>query len=509
MSRVTQHEAAVRSASLPRVLRGVIVLGALVTLVFRIYLAYEMPLWLDETWSAMIANQPDWISFWREAWLDCNPPLYYFFLTLWVSVFGDSNLAMRLPSFIFVVAAAIAPIVRRPRGLNETAAWTWGALILLWGPGIFVILDARGYGLLLLLSTLSCLIVSELHERLTMRSAAIWVALCALMFLTHYFAAMLIAGQALVLLQRHRLDLIKVWPAGLLAVPAIAWFAYHFPRLAEYARPDVVWYRNTTSADALGYFFYVMGGQIFVVLSLLAIIFLFALLQKVGDLKSTESSGLPSTNSLAAVALAGAIGLALAIIMGMYQPSLTNRYLVPLMPAAMLVWVLMTLKSAKQTLLSLLLVIIFLLPGLNFDLITRIANGRSLYGYEKGSDFLATHEPTRLLFIWDHPAAKILDRRSLAGIGEFFLKRHGLDVPTTALLVRETDDPNGILRSVADGKRPAIIWLYNTARRSAARLNPPMLQNDPAWECRSFRRPAEGTFALGAIACVRMDGSDA
>lgn len=46
----------------------------------RVPVAASAPLWLDETWSAMIATRPGWASFWHEARLDVNPPLYYLVL---------------------------------------------------------------------------------------------------------------------------------------------------------------------------------------------------------------------------------------------------------------------------------------------------------------------------------------------------------------------------------------------------------------------------------------------
>ena len=76
----------------PRWLGAVAVVAVLYIVAIRLQVAANAPLWMDETWSAMIAMQPDWAAFWREAWLDCNPPLYYMFLHGWVSAFGDSTL---------------------------------------------------------------------------------------------------------------------------------------------------------------------------------------------------------------------------------------------------------------------------------------------------------------------------------------------------------------------------------------------------------------------------------
>lgn len=487
-------------------LRGVICLGACAVLAIRVWLAGQLPLWLDETWSAMIATQPDWASFWREAWLDCNPPLYYVLLSAWVVLFGDANLALRLPSVVFVAAAALAPLAWRPRGLNPIAAWTWAALIVLWGPGIYVTIDARGYGLLLLLSTLSCLLVMQLLERPALRTAGAWVAIGTMMFLTHYFSAVFLAAQALVLVRRHGLALLRLWPAGAPAIPGLLWFAWHYPRLREYARPDVVWYKTTTLADAYGHVAYAAGGgkAVAFVPMVLAILLAGLLVRRRRDGRDAPLDEGPSPSAWP-VALAGWIGIALALVMGSVQPSLTDRYFVPMVPPVLLTFALLAQRSGRQTLVSLLLVIVFLVPGLQVDRLWRAAQARYLFGYEHASAFVAARRPTNVVFLWDHPAAKILDRGSLAGIGGYFLKRDGLDVATTALVVDEADDANARLRAAATGERPAVIWLYNTARRSAARFHPPVLGNDPGWECRHYRRPTEDAFELGAIACVKKE----
>lgn len=118
----------------------------------RFWLAQGLPLWLDETWTAMIARQPTWNAFWREVWLDCNAPFYYLLMWLWEGVAGQSNLALRLPSIVFVTLAGVLPAFWRAPGMSREAALTWAALLCLWWPGIAVSLDARAYGLLLLVS---------------------------------------------------------------------------------------------------------------------------------------------------------------------------------------------------------------------------------------------------------------------------------------------------------------------------------------------------------------------
>src|SRR4051812_14821337 len=76
--------------------------GGAAVLAIRFWLIPGLPLWLDETWTAVIAGQPTWAAFWREVWLDANAPLYYLVMALWP---GEGNFALRLPSLIFMSAA--------------------------------------------------------------------------------------------------------------------------------------------------------------------------------------------------------------------------------------------------------------------------------------------------------------------------------------------------------------------------------------------------------------------
>ncbi|MEO8723466.1 MAG: glycosyltransferase family 39 protein [Sphingobium sp.] len=480
-------------------------LAAAYVIASRLNVAVTAPLWLDETWSAMIATRPEWTGFWREAWLDCNPPLYYLFLTGWVSIFGDSNLMLRLPSFLFVFLAAILPVAWRPKGLNQTAAWTWAGLILLWPPGTLMMLDARSYALMLLLSTASCLVFARLLDQLSHKLAVAWVALGTMMFLTHYFSAVLLAAQGLVLIWRYRAMLFRIWPAAVIAVPGLGWFAIHLPRLEAYARKDVAWQQLTNVESSLGYLLYIVGALNLVFFGLI----LFIVICAGFDRKATRPSGAviiaPADRDLLLVAATAVIGFGLAICIGLLQASLINRYLVPLVPPTLLGFTLILQRSARQEIAGILLTLAFLLPGINPKTIEKFAEMRGMYGYERGSDFVATYQPDKMLFVWDHPTAKILDQRSLVRIGGYFQHRASVNIPVQALVIPDSADANLVLRTAAKGKSTGIIWLYNTADRTSARNHPPSFENDPAWICRDRGLVAGKMPSLGVVACVKME----
>lgn len=478
----------------------------------------EMPLWVDETWSAMIATKPTWTEFWREAWLDCNPPLYYLVLAAWTSIVGDSNFMLRLPSGLFVLAAAAAPLMVRLRDADPAILRTWALLLLAWQPGLFVIADARGYGLILLLSVLSCLALCKLLRKADLSSAIIWVGLNTLMFLTHYYAAVLALGQAAVVVYLHRSRVLRLWPAALAAIPGLAWFFYHYPRLQDYARPDVIWYEPLTIPGAIGLFVYVFGAGQLLTLAVLTIIAV-ALVRRHFRQEQVSSPEENRSGDLPLIVGSGATAFVIAMLVGATQPSLTPRYLIPLAPPAMLALALALRCLPRPDLMTAAVVLAMILPGFSKPGVVRELSNRAAYGFENGSDFVNAYQPDSVVLLWDHPASKILDRGSLTALGSYLLARSGAKVRADAIVIPDSADGNIALREAATGKRPAIIWLYNTARRSAARDHPPTFASDARWSCHHQgltqreksswwgHTKKQAATMLGAIACVKTGNS--
>lgn len=479
----------------------------------RLWIGLSIPLWLDETWTVMIASQPDWTRFWREAWLDVNPPLYYAFMKGWITVAGDSNLALRLPSFFFYYLAAAVPLIWKEHGLPRHATLAWSALILLWNPGVAMTLDARGYSLLILICMCLSLAFIRAWKTCTSSNLLLWSGLGAAAVLTHYFAGFLVATQGVMLLWRWRLQLAQRAPALAPLGLAAAWMTYHLPRLRDYARPDVVWYDPTGWEEVVRYAIFTFGGlnPLFAILLVLALggalwrsnwefgggkLSLRQVHRHTAEIQPTHVALVSATLSLVFILL---ISSALA--------SLTERYLVPLVPLMLLGVVLVTLRIGRSNLALSLVVLAYAAVAINPMGHLESLEERSFYGYEAPSDFVAKAEPTDLVFIWDHPAAKILDRGSLEKIGGYFLNRTGLDVRTHALILSNSEDPNVAIRAAVKNDRTAVIWLYDAQHRSAAARFPPNLDDRPPWDCSDQRsytnRNRSWRLSVGRIACVQ------
>lgn len=487
------------AAALPNSVRlsrpwiGGALLGMLGTLALRVWVGRDLPLWLDESWTGMIATQPDQHAFWREAWLDCNPPLYYGLMALWTKVAGSSDLALRLPSLICVTLAPLLPLWGRLPGLSAPARITWALLLALWGPGFEVAADARGYGLLYLLSVAQLLAFVALMIAPDRRRATLWAAFSALAGLTHYHALLGAGLQGLMLIWQHRARALTLWPAALAFVPTFGWLAIHAPRLADYARPDVAWYEAMTSDLAAGFVRYALGltgAGIALVLIGLGI-----------GAAWRHRSGRPSKAQDAirvwqVAAMISLLGLGVELGLSSLKPMLTDRYLVPLVPSLLLGLVLLVQHWLRGVGLAALVALYAGMLHPAEDRAKLIAKTR--YGFAPASAFIAEQNPRRLIFVWDHPAAHILDPGSVSKLGGFFLARAGHALPVAAVTLSPRDDANRRLPAVA-GDTGGIIWIYNRARASSARQNPP---RPSAWAGRHcLWSPGRwvGTLACGPV----------
>jgi hypothetical protein len=166
--------------------------------------------WLDEAatgrlvrmgFGAMIRALPDGES---------TPPLYYVLAWLWTRLFGTGEVGLRSLSALLgtltiavVYAAAARLLGRRPA--VAAAALTAFSPLLIWYSQ-----EARSYALLVALCAASLWALAEALER--DRGLVVWATVCALALATHYFAAFLIAPEAIWL----------AWVRGRAAAPALA-----------------------------------------------------------------------------------------------------------------------------------------------------------------------------------------------------------------------------------------------------------------------------------------------
>lgn len=481
------------SAALP----ATIVAGVFLMTLERVVAQLGLPLWLDETWTAAIAGRSTWSGFAHEAWLDCNPPLYYAVMKLWISTAGTSNVALRVPSFAFMTLAAAMPLLWRMHGLTREARLTWAALIFCWWPGLTISADARCYGMLMAISVGQTMAHIVLLQQPSTRRAWCWTICAAMAVMTHYYAVPVVAAQGVVYLHVHRARAIRTWSALLPFVPVLAWMVHHASRLADYARPDVAWYLPVSIYTLSDFLAYVLGAQTtqFAVVACTGILVLWWSIRNRPDPVRDEVGAIDP--AIRWTAIAGVVGIALAIGLAVVKPTLTERYLTPAVPSVLLGLVLCIRHIRGTHRAFAMLVTVFWLGGAAPYALTRQLNDRADYGYEKGSSYLSAARPNTLVFAWDHPAEKIMARESLDRIGGYFLRRDGVPVSVVPVTLRLDEDPSPRLLAAATGARPAILWLYDSRHGSVAGRDGFAVQEQPGWQCQHWRRRW-----IGVVACA-------
>lgn len=409
--------------------------GGAYILYVRIGFAAELPLWLDESFTAVISTQPDWTSLLREIHADPSAPLYY--LLMWLLP-GESNFALRLPGLVFMIGAALLPVVWRIPRLPMFVSVCWGALLFFWYYGIAYSADARPYALLMFVSTAQTIAFARLLDSPSRADAVRWTGIAALAILTHYFAGAFGLIQGLILLAVHRRAALRLWPALLPLVVPAAVLAWHWSRLMVFTAPGVAWYPLLTMSHAAIWGLIQLGPK-----------WDWIALAAVASRMLTPRAGAVRIAWLAA--LAGLFGIILVLFLGTLRPMVTPRYLTPGIPGGLL----FLLLFAGNRLGQLALVWLFLATA-SIANIRQTLRDRVVSGLEMPSHILIRQgAPRRIVFALDYDGQRVLEAHTMNQLGAYDFRRHGL--ATSAMLV---PTKSAAPLEAAAGRDGAIIWLY-------------------------------------------------
>ncbi|GAA2613578.1 glycosyltransferase family 39 protein [Paractinoplanes durhamensis] len=181
-------------------------LPALITALVVSYRAGDPGPWRDEmaSWSAATRTVPQIFAMGRH--IDGVLVPYYLFLHAWIDGFGDSVIAMRVPSIIAMsaTAAIVALLARR---------W-WGNAAGLLGGLLFAIVPAvsrygqeiRGYAFATLFATLATLVLAIALDRSRWWTWSGYGLCVALAGLSHLLSLLVLAGHAVLVLVAVRRD---------------------------------------------------------------------------------------------------------------------------------------------------------------------------------------------------------------------------------------------------------------------------------------------------------------
>lgn len=183
-------------------------------------------------------DRPVW-SIWTSLREDTFPPLYYMLLRLWVNLFGEADLSLRILSVLFSMIA-VAVFFDVVRLMSGTRYGLWAALVMaIAGAQIQMSHEVRAYSLVLLLSLLACDAIVRI-ERFGASSgrAAALAAACLGVMLTHYFAYGVVAALALYAVLRLR-DRARGYALSALlcavVLIVITWLPFLIQQMRDYA----------------------------------------------------------------------------------------------------------------------------------------------------------------------------------------------------------------------------------------------------------------------------------
>jgi 4-amino-4-deoxy-L-arabinose transferase-like glycosyltransferase len=180
------------------------------TLILIVGLSLRLPnlnesLWNDEIWSTHVLIG-SLRALYQTAIDDRHPPFYHAFMFVWIRLFGDSELSVRMPSFICGIFAILLVYVFASRVVERKTALLASFLLAVSPAHIWYSQEARSYSMLLSFLLLSLFAYLKLKEPAPHR---VWFLVyfgslfsCAL---THYYLAVYVILVSMVcLLERHR-----------------------------------------------------------------------------------------------------------------------------------------------------------------------------------------------------------------------------------------------------------------------------------------------------------------
>ncbi|QQS43440.1 glycosyltransferase family 39 protein [Candidatus Roizmanbacteria bacterium] len=174
----------------------------------------DQSLWLDEATTAVTVQR---YSFWEIVTqfspADFHPPLYYLFMDIWTSFLGYSEIALRMPSVIFSVAAGyfVYKAARRlfPATEHGLGAAVLSAVFFLFNPLIvYYAQEARMYAFVTFLVAANFYYLLTLMTRKVPNSSLYFHLTLGAMFLTFYASIFYIGAVILYLLYHKKYPLL-------------------------------------------------------------------------------------------------------------------------------------------------------------------------------------------------------------------------------------------------------------------------------------------------------------
>ncbi|HEY4242105.1 MAG TPA: glycosyltransferase family 39 protein [Kofleriaceae bacterium] len=165
-------------------------------------------IWFDESYTLLLVGPNGYASIAHRTAVDGHPPLWYWILKPWLSVFGVNILASRAQAALFMLAGLGVWYRFAKTRFSRPIALAMLALAATNPQLLHYAVEGRMYGLSILLSGVTCTLVTG---RWRGRWIAYWPLAVAMLYI-HYFLAFVIAAQfAYLLLSRREQGVGVVW----------------------------------------------------------------------------------------------------------------------------------------------------------------------------------------------------------------------------------------------------------------------------------------------------------
>lgn len=456
-----------------------LIIALILGTVGRVSYSWNAPLWFDETFSAVIATQPDFTSLLHWCLTELTGPAFYMPLWLWVKIAGSGDFALRLPSLVLSV---VAPLVILAKGSpDRNLRYWWAIFAMLWVPIFGLAGEARPYPHMFMLAAVQAILFVQLLKDPTVTRASGWMLVCIALILTHYWAALPCLVQGVAFLGFRRMRAVATWPAALLLLPVFIWARYHLPMVLGITMPADSAYEGMPLSAVAN-----IPAMILGILFNGTVILATVIVSSLVFWRSSRRPGRELTPEQV-LAACGIVSIALILLFGFLRPGFAPRYMTPSMPSflfALALWARWMMTRNAKPVAVVVAMMVSSAAGLVLSILTEPdTDPRHLFNLQRPSAWLAERHPTRLAMFWDGPIGELTPSAHLDEVGGFFLRRAGGPLSVTIVRAGPDKDVNRtVLASAPVGS--TILWVANDDLPDAR--TPRIERYDARFECRDF-----------------------
>lgn len=464
--------------------------------VARLRSGLDLPLWIDETFTATIATQTNFAGLVRWCLTELTGPAFYGPMWLWTKIAGSSDAMLRLPAVVMALATPL--VVARFGHRDRSLALLWAALCFLWLPSLPGSTEARAYPQLMLLGCLQAMAFIAAVRDFRGGTLLAWSAVTAAAVLTHYYALVISGLQGLALLFLFRRQLLTHWLALAPLALAAGWMGFHLAFLMQFAGSRFAAY------EPLPWSFFLMTPMLVFGAGLQGYIILAALGWTRARHWREAAPDLPER----LLAWTGLLSLVILILLGFWKASFAPRYLTPVMPALLFGLALWARRWASREPVAVAASLGWLLVMMATVAIAgsndvRFDERRAM-SIEPASAWIAERHPERLYFLWSTPTGEISSVPNLTDMAGLAFRRIG--APVEVQVVRSGQDPNAALLNAAGGDlKGAMLWFSDNPL--SVKNRPRIGSMDPRWECRDFSRALQNVESTVSVYACRQPGN--